>query len=209
VSSDHVGTTGIDPGSSHANALHALRIKRVATVDEVAEVLDRPISEVEQALHALRDADLVHAAGKQANRWHLTELGTEEHARLVSSARERDSLREVRLGYEVFLEHNAPLKELMSDWQGRAHKSDELALVVEEIAETHEAVSEGLQVAAREAPRFAVYAMRLSRALERAERGDGRYLADPVLPSYHTVWFECHEDFLVTLGHTRAQESGS
>lgn len=25
--------------------------------------------------------------------------------------------------------------------------------------------------------------------------------------AYHNVWFECHEDFLVTLGRTRAEES--
>jgi hypothetical protein len=112
------------------------------------------------------------------------------------------------LGYEVFLEHNAPLKELMSDWQGQDQEPGGLILLLEEISETHAAASHGLEAAARTAPRFAAYEKRLRRALERARTGDIRYVADPVLPSYHTIWFECHEDFLVTLGRTRAQEGG-
>ncbi len=35
---------------------------------------------------------------------------------------------------------------------------------------------------------------------------DPRYFVSPLVDSYHSVWFECHEDFLLTLGRTRAGE---
>jgi hypothetical protein len=38
--------------------------------------------------------------------------------------------------------------------------------------------------------------------------GELDWLTKPIMPSYHTVWFELHEDLLATLGIDRASESG-
>ena len=53
--------------------------------------------------------------------------------------------------------------------------------------------------------RFGRYGDRLSVALEKLDE-DPRYFVSPQVDSYHTVWFECHEDFLLTLGRTRRGE---
>ena len=53
--------------------------------------------------------------------------------------------------------------------------------------------------------RFQVYRVRLSDALGRALTGERDYVADN-LDSYHTVWFQFHEDLLVTLGISRDEE---
>ena len=37
--------------------------------------------------------------------------------------------------------------------------------------------------------------------------GDTDWFTKPMLPSYHTVWFEMHEDLLSTLGIERGSES--
>lgn len=50
--------------------------------------------------------------------------------------------------------------------------------------------------------RFARYRVRLSAALTRVRDGELQYVADD-LASYHSVWFQLHEDLLVTLGIPR------
>ena len=55
--------------------------------------------------------------------------------------------------------------------------------------------------------RFGRYRERLDRALIRVDGGDHTMLAAPLTDSYHTVWFELHEDLLTTLGIERSQEA--
>jgi hypothetical protein len=57
-------------------------------------------------------------------------------------------------------------------------------------------------------PRFAPYGDRLARARERALGGDIGAVADD-LESYHSAWFQLHEDLLATLGISREQERGT
>jgi pyruvate,orthophosphate dikinase len=59
------------------------------------------------------------------------------------------------------------------------------------------------------APRFGIYRPRLSRALERVRAGDTSFMARPVIDSYHTVWFELHEDLIAITGRTRAAEAAA
>jgi pyruvate,orthophosphate dikinase len=55
--------------------------------------------------------------------------------------------------------------------------------------------------------RFEPYTPQLDDAMARVRSGDGDYVAKPVIPSFHTVWFEMHEDLLVTLGLDRSSEA--
>ena len=54
--------------------------------------------------------------------------------------------------------------------------------------------------------RFARYEPRLSTAVHRVESGERDWFTKPLIDSYHTVWFELHEDLLSTLGKERASE---
>jgi pyruvate, orthophosphate dikinase len=36
--------------------------------------------------------------------------------------------------------------------------------------------------------------------------GDHRYIASPRVDSYHSIWFEFHEDLILLAGRTRADE---
>ena len=53
--------------------------------------------------------------------------------------------------------------------------------------------------------RFGLYGTRLTTALERTLGGNIAYVTD-TLDSYHSVWFQLHEDLLVTLGISREEE---
>jgi hypothetical protein len=57
--------------------------------------------------------------------------------------------------------------------------------------------------------RYRPYRSQLARAVAKVEAGDGEWFTKPVLPSFHTVWFELHEDLLTTLGLDRAAEVAS
>ena len=57
--------------------------------------------------------------------------------------------------------------------------------------------------------RFAHYGPRLAHAIDRLEDGDLDYATKPMIDSYHTVWFELHEDLLATLGIERSKEGVS
>jgi hypothetical protein len=58
-------------------------------------------------------------------------------------------------------------------------------------------------------PRLGVYAERLDAALRRARDGDMSWLTRPMIDSYHTVWFELHEELIGVAGRTRATEAES
>jgi hypothetical protein len=53
------------------------------------------------------------------------------------------------------------------------------------------------------APRFAPYGTRLDSCVERVMAGDKSAFTAPLKESYHTVWFELHQDLLLTLGLER------
>ncbi|MFP4406785.1 hypothetical protein, partial [Rhodosalinus sp.] len=54
-------------------------------------------------------------------------------------------------------------------------------------------------------PRLKVYKDMLLQALERAEDGAVEWVSDARIMSYHTVWFELHEDLLRILGRERVE----
>jgi hypothetical protein len=54
--------------------------------------------------------------------------------------------------------------------------------------------------------RFDGYGERFATALDRVRGGDLDWFTKPMIDSYHTVWFELHENLLATLGIQRAKE---
>jgi pyruvate,orthophosphate dikinase len=58
-------------------------------------------------------------------------------------------------------------------------------------------------------PRLAAYRRRLGRAAQNAAAGDQRYVASPRVDSFHSAWFELHEDLILLAGRTRADEEAA
>ena len=54
--------------------------------------------------------------------------------------------------------------------------------------------------------RLAGYGPRLAAARARVRAGETDWITKPTIDSYHTVWFELHENLLMTLGIERGQE---
>jgi hypothetical protein len=57
--------------------------------------------------------------------------------------------------------------------------------------------------------RFGDYGGRFATALSRVQGGDLDWFTRPMIESYHTVWFELHENLLATLGIQRAMEQAA
>ena len=54
-------------------------------------------------------------------------------------------------------------------------------------------------------PRLVRYADRLSEALDRVDDGQIEFVSGVKVSSYHTVWFELHEDLLRLLNRKREE----
>lgn len=183
-------------------ALHALRVKGAATADDVHQFVGG--DGVERVLGPLEDGGLVtsRAAGDMAY-FALSPAGRERHRFAV--ARRLDDEARARLAAvydDRFLAVNVRFKRLCAEWQ-----REESFELIEEAVDVHEEIGCVLSVAASSDARFARYAERLDTMMEAFQEGDAAALAAPVGESYHNVWFELHEDLLVTLGRDRANEA--
>ena len=70
----------------------------------------------------------------------------------------------------------------------------------------HEEFRPVLQAVAAVAPRLSAYSRRFDAAIEAFSAGDYSMLASPLKDSYHTVWFEFHEELIALTGRDRATE---
>jgi hypothetical protein len=201
--------------------LHGLRLKGVAEVEAVAGAIGLEVGEVRDQLATLGGEGLaVHRDGLLAG-WTLTSEGRNEHHRLLGV--ELDDVggwSTVRTGYQRFRGLNPRVLEACSRWQVRSVGPASAADVVRndhQDASYDGRVLDDLSSALDRArpigeqlthtlARFAPYAPHLEDALVRARAGQLDYVTKPVIPSFHTVWFEWHEDLLVTLGLDRASE---
>lgn len=149
----------------------------------------------------LVDAPMVRLT--DAGRVRLVELLTDER-----SAVDHDSADRV---YERFLVVNGDVKPLISQWQltRDAAGPDEVTAVLDRLDELHREVVPVIAAASELVPRLSAYADRLDAALSRARGGDMSWLTRPMVDSYHTVWFELHEELIGLAGRTRATEAES
>jgi hypothetical protein len=125
----------------------------------------------------------------------------------------------VHNAYREFLAINHDMLTVCTDWQmrtvdGEPQVNDHSDPVYDKgVIARLRAVDDRVQpVCARLAgglDRFARYGARLNGALENVEAGRTEWFTKPVIDSYHTVWFELHEDLLCTLGIERSKEENA
>jgi len=137
-----------------------------------------------------------------------------ERLREEARAADRDAC---ALVYESFVAPNRAFKQLIYDWQIRGTNGASVPndhrdaaydqAVLERLDDTHRAILPVLDAASAIAPRLRMYSSRLSAARQRVAAGETRWLAAPLVDSYHTVWFELHEDLLSVAGLNRSDEA--
>lgn len=150
--------------------------------------------------------------------YRVTELGSNRVDELY--AREREQAGPVIDDvYESFAPINDDVKQIVTDWQMRPvgghltindhsdRRHDES--VIARLRRADAKASTALAPLTITLSRFDVYPRRLRRALALVGDGDHSMLATPLKDSYHTVWFELHEELIILSGRNRADEEAA
>ena len=193
--------------------LQALRLKGRAKADMIASAAG--LSEAEAA-PVLAAAQAAGHAEEAKDRFKLTPDGRAHLQGMI--ARERSGVDQDALSaaYHEFDTHNSAFKQLVTDWQlkdgGTPNDhtdADYDAKIVARLGELHTGFAPLVDRIVGLAPRLAHYPPRFADALAKVNAGDHAWLARPLIDSYHTVWFELHEDLIGLLGLSRAEEAAA
>jgi hypothetical protein len=121
--------------------------------------------------------------------------------------------------YDAFCAVNDDVKQTVTDWQPRVvagspslndHSDDAHdAAVLARLADVHQRVVPITEAGAERLSRFEGYLTRFDAALSAITAGDRSFVDAPLTNSYHTDWFELHEDLILSTGRTRGEEARS
>lgn len=197
---------------SELSLLRLVALKGRASVAILGEALALPVEAVVRLFDPLCDAGLVLRTDD------ILRLGVPGRERLRTLlARERDAADPgaVREVYEAFRILDGEVKSAMTAWQvrpdGRPNDHAEQAYddgVRRRLLDLHGRLGALAPRLVTLAPRLAEVKERLDRAAARIEAGDAGAVARVMADSYHTVWFELHEDLLSIAGLSRRDLAG-
>jgi hypothetical protein len=197
--------------------MHGLRLKGFGDAAAVGEAVGVSEAEAKPMLDQLVVEDLAMYRDGKLSGFSLTKPGREEHARRLAAELDALGVRDaVDAAYRRFLGLNTELLSVCTEWQlrdgdGEPTMNDHSdaaydAAVIEKLASLHERAEPICDDLGALLDRFRGYGPRLTDALERVRAGDVDWFTKPMIASYHTVWFEMHEDLLCTLGIERGAE---
>ncbi|MDQ1437264.1 MAG: hypothetical protein QOK43_893 [Acidimicrobiaceae bacterium] len=205
------------PSESRTLVLHALRLKGFAATDVVAGHAGLSHKEATRLLDdAAAQGLVVHRDGRITG-WSLTPAGRALHTDLLAAELAATGTRsKLHDAYRGFLSVNAELLAVCTDWQMCASGESPVVNdhsdavydkgVVARLRDVHDRIEPVCADLAHALARYGSYGPRLEAALARVEAGDTEWFTRPVIDSYHTIWFELHEDLLCTLGIERSKE---
>jgi hypothetical protein len=115
--------------------------------------------------------------------------------------------------FDGFLPINRRLRDVCSAWQTRPdgtpndHSDGAYDDTIRDrLDDVHSAIGPILRRMAAIEPRLAGYRPRLQEALDKFDEGESSWLASPLMDSYHTVWMHLHQELILMLGLTRADD---
>jgi len=197
----------------------ALRLKGFGEVSTIASVHGLGVDETGVILSRMAEAEkCVMRQVEAVEKYVLTPAGREQgQAALARELEVVDARRAMEAMYEKFLQLNPEMLQLCTDWQVINDGSGEQELndhsdsdydsnVLNRLVVLDQRIADVLQPLIDVLPRFDNYPSRFTLALKKVLSGDLDWMTKPIMPSYHTVWFELHEDLLATLGIDRASE---
>jgi hypothetical protein len=197
--------------SAHHLILHGLAIKKYAGAEDIAGIIGAGPMEVASFLAAQVEKGRIVASNDKYSLKPTTRVALSgDYSRHYCQL--RNNAQFVR-AYGDFEKINISLKQLITSWQvievqGTVltnDHSDEAydSKVIDRLGALHERADRILAALASQLPRMQIYRDKLTKALEKAEDGAIEWVSDARTESYHTLWFELHEDLLCMMGRTR------
>ena len=197
--------------ASELSLLRLVSLKGRASIDTLADALSLSPDMATTSYAPLCEHGL---CAKSGGGLRLTPAGRDRLALMLADERAHVDAAAVVALYEDFCVFNAELKQIMTAWQVKHdgmpndhHDTDYDRAVLQRLADLHGRVGPLMQRLAQLSPRLAEYGARLGQAAARIAAGDRGYVAKIIADSYHTVWFELHEELMSLAGLTRASES--
>lgn len=194
-------------------AVHGLAIRKAGSPASVAVLLGADEGDVSAALERAVAAGQV--AGARGT-FMVTPVGqtwlAESYPQSFSEFRNNEALINA---YERFEKVNRDLLTLMTDWQtmpaadtrvSNDHSDPDYdAKIVDRLGALHERADRVIGRAAAVVRRLQTHVNRLDTAHDRVLAGEHDYVSGVRVDSYHTVWYELHEDLLRILDKTRQE----
>ena len=208
---------GSGPGPDPAEVRRVVGLKGVASADSLVDVLGCGPGQAAAAIAALiAEGDAQELPGGRIRL-------TKEALASVDELFRRDSARlraVVEPVIDGFYTVDRAFKELVTSWQMREIDGEQVvndhtdaaydaAVVVRLGDDIHPRVLAVVEQVSAAEPRLARYGDRLTAALEAVKQGDAQMMAHPLRDSYHTVWFELHEELIRLSGRNRASEAAA
>jgi len=187
-----------------------LHLKTISAPDALAACLLASEEVLQPVVDRLTEQGLL---GRAAGALLLTEAGTARAEELAKADRERWGAEPAAAALDAFLPLDQRMKTTVTAWQMRDEQTvndhtDEAydATVLADLRSLHADVAGWLRSLGDAVPRFGQYLARFDRAVAAVDAGDARFVASPRVDSYHSVWFELHEDLIRLAGRTREDE---
>lgn len=196
------------------SVLHAIRLRGIADEAALRATVALDGRSPADVVAPLVEAGLVKERTGRVSGWTLTREGRERHVALLEADRSAGALVDaVRPAYQLFMEVNQPFIDLCTAWQVRsdtgmmndhadpAYDAD----VLDRLQKIHGVARDVASQIAAVGQRFGSYGPRFEEAIGRVRTGDLEWFTKPMIDSYHTIWFELHEDLLLSQGMERAE----
>jgi hypothetical protein len=194
--------------------LQAVRLKGRVSPADLAATLGQDIGVITDIVEQLTNSGLLVDGAtlriSPSGRARLETLLAEERKGIDSTS--------MAAAYHDFRAVNADFKALATDWQlkggpeGKPNTHDDAeydAAVLARLDEVHARMVPIIEAAATQLPRLNAYPAKLLAALDKVKAGETAWLTRPLIDSYHTVWFELHEELIGATGLSREEAARS
>lgn len=182
----------------------ALALKGMAAAGAVADALRTDTETVDAIVASADELFTANAVGliltPRGRAW-LDEALAEERGEVDRAA--IDSV------YRRFGPLDRRFKVLVTAWQTGGQDRAAFEAMVAALGSLHDEVAVLVDETITHASRLAPFGSRFRRAVEAVTAEDVTMLASPLKDSYHTVWFEYHEELIHLSGRNRADEEAA
>jgi hypothetical protein len=196
---------------SELAVLQAVRLKGRVSRGDLAATLGEDADDVAGTVDRLTRSGLL-IDGKTLR---LSPDGRDRLHELLTNERRRADTAALSAAYGDFCAVNTEFKALVTDWQlkdGQPNTHEDTdydAAVLARLDTVHRQVTPIIAAAAAQLSRLSRYSAKLQAALDKVHAGESVWLSRPIIDSYHTVWFELHEELILAAGLTRELEAKS
>jgi hypothetical protein len=179
--------------------LNALYLKKMASVGDLAKISGVSAEQVQALVNQFVEQDWVLDMGEEV--LIQPEGMTEVQDYYRQNYADLSQREEMAAWFARFEPINKQFIKHVSDWQQTGGDSRDQDRVIATVERLIKLIGEIAQLV----PRYSGYIRRFERSVTEVDEGNPDFVCTPTVDSLHNIWFEFHEDFLMTLGKERTE----